>query len=85
MIWALSFRQGICASVRDFSFRMNISNTNEIFSRYSSHALTTITPCILWSWVQIKFKMTDLMPFLYAQIDKMFENFVRPDEYLQHQ
>ena len=24
-------------------------------------------------------------PFLFAQIDKIFENFVRPDEYLQHQ
>ena len=26
--------------------------------------------------------MVDLLPFLFAQIDKIFENFVRPDEYL---
>ena len=28
--------------------------------------------------------MAYLSPFLLAQIDKIFENFVIPDEYLQH-
>ena len=58
---------------------MNIS------SRFPTHALTTTLPWILWSVVRIKFKMADLLPFLFAQIDKIFENVVRPDEYLQHQ
>ena len=30
-------------------------------------------------------EMADLLPFLFAQIDKIFENFVRPEEYLKHQ
>ena len=34
-------------------------------------------------------KMADLSPFLLAQIDKIFENFVHPqndpDKYLKHQ
>ena len=29
----------------------------------------------------MKFKMFNLSSFLFAQIDKIFENFVRPDEY----
>ena len=29
--------------------------------------------------------MADLSPFLFAQIDKNFENFVRPDKFRQHQ
>ena len=29
--------------------------------------------------------MAGLSPFLFAQIDKIFENVVHPDEYLQHQ
>ena len=29
--------------------------------------------------------MVNFSSFLFAQIDKIFENFVRPDEYLQHQ
>ena len=49
---------------------MNIS------SRYSTHAFTTILPSILWSFVRMKFKMADSSPFLFAQIDKIFENFV---------
>ena len=53
---------------------MNIS------SWFSTHELTTI----LWSFVRIKFIMDDLSPFLFAQIDKIFENVVRPNEYLQH-
>ena len=56
-----------------------------IFSNYSTHALTTILPGILWSFIRIKFKMTDLLLFLFAQIDKIFENVVRPDKYLTHQ
>ena len=32
----------------------------------------------------IKFKMVDFSLFLFAQIDKIFENFVRLDEYPQH-
>ena len=48
----------------------------------STHAFITILPWILWSFVRIKFKMAN---FLFAQIDIIFENFVRPDEYLQHQ
>ena len=57
-----------------------------IYSRYSTHALTTILLWILLSFVRIKFKMAGLSPFFFAQIqiDKIFEN-VRPDEYLQHQ
>ena len=58
---------------------MNIS------SRYCTHALTTILSWILCSFVRIQFKMADLLPFLFAQIDKLFENVVCPDEYLQHQ
>ena len=30
-------------------------------------------------------KMADLSPFLFAQIDKIFDKFGHPDEYLQHQ
>ena len=56
-----------------------------ISSRYSTHALNIILLWILWSFFRIKFKMADLLPFLFAQIDKIFENFVRPDEYLKHQ
>ena len=52
---------------------------------YFTHAFTTILPYILWSFVRIKFKIADLLTFLFAQIDKIFENVVRPDEYLQHQ
>ena len=55
------------------------------FSRYFTHAFITIVPWILWSFVQIKFEMTDLSSFLLAQIDKIFENVVCPDGYLQHQ
>ena len=54
---------------------MNIS------SQYSTHALTTILTWILWSFVRIKFEMADLSLILFAQIDKIFENVVRPDEY----
>ena len=36
----------------------------------------------MWSFVRIKFKIADLSPFLLAQIDKIFENFFHPDEYL---
>ena len=53
--------------------------------RYFTYALTTIPTWILWSFVRIKFKIVDFSSFLLAQIDKLFENFVRPDEYLQHQ
>ena len=68
------------------SVGINISPTPmNISSRYSTHALTTILPWILWSFVRIKFKIADLSPFLFSQIAKIFENFVRPDEYLQHQ
>ena len=57
---------------------------NNVF-QYFTHALPTILLWILWSFVRIKFKMVDLLPFLFAQIAKIFENFVLPDEYLQHQ
>ena len=53
--------------------------------RNFTHAETTIRPWILRSFVRIKLKMADLSPFLLSQIDKIFENFVRPDEYIQHQ
>ena len=56
-----------------------------IFFRYFTHAFITILPWILWSVVRIKFKMVDLSLFVFAQIDKIFENVVSPDEYLQHQ
>ena len=68
-----------CPSGYISSTLMNIS------SWYFTHALTTILPWILWSFVWIKFDMANLFPFLFAQIDKIFENVVRPDEYLQHQ
>ena len=53
--------------------------------RYFTNTFITILPWILLSVVRIQFKMADLSQFLFAQIDKLFENFVRPDEYLQHQ
>ena len=59
-----------------------------ISSWYSTHALNmlnTILLWILWSVVRIKFKIADLLPFLFAQIDKIFENIVHPDKYRQHQ
>ena len=34
---------------------------------------------------QDQIKIANLSSFLFAQIHKIFENFVRPDEYLQHQ
>ena len=65
--------------------RLILPTPMNIFFRYYTHALTTILPWILWSFIRIKFKMVDFSPFLFAQIYKIFENFVRPDEYLQHQ
>ena len=50
--------------------------------RYFTKAFITILLWILWSFIRIKFKMADLSSFLFAQIDKIFENVVRPDEYL---
>ena len=85
LIWVPSVFPFVRPYVRDLSVRMNISNTNEYFFRYFTHAFITILPWILWSVVRIKFKMADLLPFLFAQIDKIFENVVRLDEYLQHQ
>ena len=32
-----------------------------------------------------QFQNGRLIVILFAQIDQIFENFVRPDEYLQHQ
>ena len=55
----------------------NIANTNDYFFRYYTHALTTILPWILWSFVRIICKMFDFSPFLFAQINKIFENSVR--------
>ena len=52
------------------------------FFRYYTHALTTILPGILLSFIRLKFKMVNFSPFLFAEIDMIFENFVRPDEYL---
>ena len=49
---------------------------------YLTHAFTTIVPWILLNYVRIKFIMADLSPFLFAPIDKIFENFVCPDVYL---
>ena len=56
-----------------------LPNTNEYFFWYFTHAFITILPWILWNFVGIKFKMADLSLFLFAQIDKLFENFVHPD------
>ena len=67
------------------SVRINISNTNKKNFGYFTHAFITILPWILWSFVRINFKMADLLPFLFAQIDKIFKNFVCPDKYLHHQ
>ena len=53
--------------------------------RYFTHAYSTIFPWIMWSLVMIKFKMVDLLPLLFAQIDKIFENFDLLDEYLKQQ
>ena len=47
-----------------------------IFFLYFTHAFITILTWILWSFILIKLKMANLSPFLFAQIDKMFENFV---------
>ena len=55
-----------------------------IVFQYFTHALTTILLWILWSFFWIKFKMVDLLPFLFAQIAKIFENFVCPDEYIHY-
>ena len=43
-----------------------------IVLRYSTHALTIIFPWILWSFIMIKFKMADLLLFLFADILKWF-------------
>ena len=32
-----------------------------------------------------KYKMADLLTFLFTQIDQIFKKFVCPDEYLKHQ
>ena len=54
-----------------------------IFFRYFTYAFTTILLWILWSFVTIKFKIADLSPLIFVcWIDKIFENFVRLDEYL---
>ena len=62
------------------SVRMNISNTNEYW-------FPILYICIYYNPPSnpVKFKMVDFSSFLFAQIYKIFENFVRLDEYLQHQ
>ena len=67
------------------SLGMNISYNNE-------NVFAILYTCINYNpsmnhlrFVMIKFKMADLSLFLFAEIDKIFENFVRPNEYLLHQ
>ena len=81
MIW--SVRPYVCASVRDLSVQMDISNCNEyVFPILYTCIYYNLPMSPLQFLFWIKFKMADLSPFLFAQIDKIFENVVRPDEYL---
>ena len=79
MIWALSVRLRFVCQDEYLPTPMNI------LFRFFKHAFITILPWILWRLVWFKFKMADLSPFLFAQNDKIFENFVLPDIYLQYQ
>ena len=64
---------------------MNISKTNEYFFPILSSCIYYNPPMNHVKFRQDQIKMADLSPFLFAQIDKIFENVVPLDEYLQHQ
>ena len=64
---------------------MHISNTNEYLFLTLYTCMDHNPPMNLVKFCQDQNKMVDFFSFLFAQIDKIFENFVRPDDYLQHQ
>ena len=85
----LCVRTSLCvfvrASVQDLSVRMNVSNTNAYF-------FPILYTCIYYnpSLNPVKFHLDHisngrLIATLVCLIDKIFEKFVRSDEYLQHQ
>ena len=58
-----------------------LPNTNDYFFPILYTCIYYIFARIMWRFFRIKFKMADLSLFLFAQIDKIFENFVRLDKY----
>ena len=71
--------------LKNLAIRMNISNTNAYFFLIAYTCINYKPPMNPLKLFRIKFKRVDFSSFLFAQIDKIFENFVRPDKYLQHQ
>ena len=74
MIWA--------PSVRDLSVRMNISNANEHFFPILSTWIFYNPPINPVQCRQDQIQNGRLIAILFAEIDKIFENVVRPDKYL---
>ena len=80
MIWAPSVRPSIHPSVR-----MNICNTNEYFFPILYTCINYNPPMNPVKCRPDQIQNGRLISILFAQIDKIFENFVRPDAYLKHQ
>ena len=64
---------------------MSIANSNEYFVLILYTCINYNPPMNCLEFVRIKLQMVDFSPFLFAEIEKIFENFVRSDEYLQDQ
>ena len=80
-----SVRPSVRPSVRDLSVRMNISNTNEYFFPILYTCINYNPPIIPVKCRQDQIQNGRLIAILFAQIEIIFENFVHPDAYLQHQ
>ena len=60
-------------------------NTNEYFFPILYTCIYYNSPMNPVKFCQDQIQNGRLIAFLFAQIDKIFENVVRPNEYLQHQ
>ena len=67
------------------SVRMHISNTNEYFFPILYTCIDYNPPINTVKCRQDQIQNGRLIAILFAQIDIIFEKFVRPDAYLQHQ
>ena len=86
MILAPSVRPSVFLSLRPrFVCPDEYPTPMNIFFRYFTHALIYNPPMNPVKCCQDQIQNGDLSPFLFAQIDKIFENVVGPDEYIQHQ
>ena len=79
-----SVRPAIRPAIQDFSVRMNISNTNEYFFPILYTFITYNPPMNPVKCRQDQIQNGRLIAILFAQIDIIFENFVRPDAYISN-